>query len=78
MANQHCQLPFDLANAKVLIQIDGKTVDINRYLDVTDEVRERIWQGAEQVWLAKVREVRHPARYSSCRCKPDKSPCFTL
>ncbi|KAI4270697.1 MAG: hypothetical protein LQ337_006519 [Flavoplaca oasis] len=56
MANQHCQLPFDLANAKVLIQIDGKTVDINRYLDVTDEVRERIWQGAEQVWLAKVRE----------------------
>ncbi|KAL9631469.1 MAG: hypothetical protein Q9204_004217 [Flavoplaca sp. TL-2023a] len=56
MTNQHSQLPVDLRNAKVIIQVDGKTVDLNRYLHVSDEVRERLWQGAGQVWLAKVRE----------------------
>ncbi|KAL8882760.1 MAG: hypothetical protein Q9198_000298 [Flavoplaca austrocitrina] len=56
MANQHSQLPVDLKNAKVMIPIDGKTVDIHRYLHVPDEVREMLWQGAERVWLAKVQE----------------------
>ncbi|KAL8882925.1 MAG: hypothetical protein Q9198_000145 [Flavoplaca austrocitrina] len=56
MANQHSQLRVDLKYAKFMIQVDGKTVDISRYLHVPDEVRGRLWQGAEQVWLAKVRE----------------------
>ncbi|KAL9631148.1 MAG: hypothetical protein Q9204_004374 [Flavoplaca sp. TL-2023a] len=48
MENQHSRLPVELKNAKVMIQVDGKTVDICRYLHVSDEVRERLWQGAEQ------------------------------